>query len=149
MFKKLFKKNAESTKNVKEVVVPCVCDGDNEHCDLILQLRKYQDLRKEIKDEIEILNKSGQESLAHTIRFLEELEANGFHMNRLDRWVNCESNIFILEAIIDKHSSGDIFRMAEELKTYRNKTDIICEKQRALKAVEDDIKKIKSKLGIE
>lgn len=148
MFGNLFK-NKTNKETVEHVTAPCACEGDNEHCDLILQLRKYQDIRKEIKNEIEILNRDSREFLCHFIAFLKKLEENKFTMNSFNNWITCENNMWILERTINQCSSGDIVRMTEELRVYRNKTDIICDKQRALKAVEDDISRIKAKLGIE
>lgn len=146
MFKRLFKRNTESTINTKEVVIPCACDRENEHCDLILKLREKQLLRKDIENKIDALNRDGNELL-----FNKTLENEGFIMDK-DTYKSIaynERSAYILKYVIDKCSSADIFRITEELRTYRNKADIISEKQRALKAVEDDIKNIKSKLGIE
>lgn len=147
MFKSLFKRDIEA----KEVVVPCTCESDNEHCDLILQLRKCQDLRKGIKNEIEVLNNKNHELIFNFIGLLKTLETNGLRMDTYHGWLN--KNIIdgshIIEFTIDAYSSADIFRITEELRTYKNKANIICEKQRALKAVESDISDIKSKLGIE
>lgn len=147
MFKNLFKRDMK----VKEVPVPCTCEGDNEHCDLILRLRKCQDLRKGIENEIEVLDNKNHELVFNFIGLLKTLEANGLRMDAYHGWLAndiCYCNR-IIEFTIDGYSSADIFRITEELRTYKNKADIICEKQRALKAVEDDINKIKSKLGIE
>lgn len=146
MFKNLFKRKVE----VKEIAIPCTCESNNEHCDLILQLRKCQDLRKEIKNEIEVLDNNNHELISNFICFLKTLESNGLRLNPCDKWMSRDDvDTCIIEFTIDGYSSTDIFRMTEELRTYKNKADIICEKQRALKSVEDDIKKIKSKLGIE
>lgn len=151
MFKNLFKKNAKPTVNTNEVIVPCACEENNEHCDLIFQLRKKQALRKDIKDEISALNKDNSEPIFNFVDFLKTLERAGYVMDRNTRYstVFYEANIDILRHIINGYSSADIFRITEELKTCKNKENIICEKQRALKAVEDDIKNIKIKLGIE
>ena len=149
MFKNLFKKSVESTTNIKEAIVPCVCNGDNEHCDLVLKLRKCQDLKKAISQEIEILNKDNHELLNHFIDFLYEFSKRGLPLDSFSPRLTSERNIGIIEWTLHEHSSADIFRITEELKTYKNKDDIICEKQRTLKAVEDDIKNIKAKLGIE
>lgn len=146
MFKKLFKKKVESSTNIKEVAAPCICDKDNEHCNLILQLRKCQDLKKMISHEIEILNKDNHELLSHFIDLLCEF---WLLLDYYNPHLTSERNIKIIESTIQERSSADIFRIAEELKAYKNKDDIIREKQRALKAVEDDIEKIKTELGIE
>ena len=66
-----------------------------------------------------------------------------------NRCMTSERSVEIVKWVIGEYSSADIFRMTEELRTYRNKEDIINEKQRYLRAIEDDIKDIKSKLGIE
>ena len=152
MFKKLFKKNTESTTNTRKVIVPCDCDNGNEHCDLILQLRNCQDLKKTISNEIEILEKDSYELLVNFTNFLYELENRGLLIGRvghMERHMTSDRNIGVIKWVISECSSADIFRITEELKTYKNKDDIICEKQRALKAVEDEIKNIKTKLGIE
>ena len=150
MFKSLFKKNIEYTENTEEIVAPCDCEGEREHCDLILRLRKCQNLRKEIKNEIEILENDNHELICNFINFLKKLEENGVKMERFEKrqWLHY-SNTSIIKRTIEELSSADIFRITEELRVYKNKEDIICEKQRALKAVEDDIKNIKTKLGIE
>ena len=70
-------------------------------------------------------------------------------MNSMNSWITSDHNMLILGHTINEYSAADIWRITEELKTYRNKEEIICEKQRALKAVEDDIANIKFKLGIE
>lgn len=149
MFKNLFKKKVEHITNTKEVVVPCTCEGDNEHCDLILQLRVKQELRKKIKDEIQTLDKDSFELLVNFINFLYELEKHGMSMGFSNRCMTSERDVGIVKWVIGEYSSADIFRMTEELRTYKNKEDIINEKQRYLRVVEDDIKDIKSKLGIE
>ena len=64
-------------------------------------------------------------------------------------WLSPDRSESIIKRTIEDYSSDDIFRITEELRTYKNKEDIICEKRRALKTVEDDIKNIKTKLGIE
>lgn len=149
MFKWLSKKNTESATDLKEIIVPCACDNGNEHCDLVLQLRKCQDLKKMISQEIETLNKSGHELIKHFINFLYEFEKRGLQIGSFNARSTSERNIGIIEWTLQELSSTDIFRITEELKTYKNKNDIICEKRRTLKAVEDDIKNIKAKLGIE
>lgn len=148
MFENLFKNkvNAETTEFT---ITPCVYGGDSEHCDLIIQLRKCQDLRKEIKGQIEELNKGGHESLCYFMNFLCKLEDNGFKMTGFLNCCDSHYNISTLERTINECSAADLWRMTEELKTYRNKADIIYEKNRALRAVEDDITNIKLKLGIE
>lgn len=149
MFKKLFKKGTESTINTKKIIVPCTCDAGNENCDLILQLRKHQGLRNEIKNEIQTLDKGGHELINHFINFLEELKKNGLPMDCFNKWFPNEMIVQAIENTISKCPSAEIFRITQELQTYKNRADIICEKQRALKAVEDDIEKIKTELGIE
>lgn len=148
MFENLFK-NKTNTEATEFTITPCVYGGDSEHCDLIIQLRKCQELRKEIKSQIEELNKGSDESLSYFVEFLKRLEENKFKMNCFNDWISSSHNMLILERTINEHSSADLWRITEELKTYRNRVDIICEKQRALKAVEDDITNIKFKLGIE
>lgn len=152
MFRSLFKKNKKSTEIIKEVAASCVCDGGNEHCDLILKLRECQDLKKVISREIEILEKDSHELLVNFINFLYELENRGLLIGQvgyMERHITSERNIGVVKWVISEHSSADIFRITEELKTYKNKDDIICEKRRVLKAIEDDIENIKDKLGIE
>ena len=149
MFKNLFKKNVESTKNTTKLASPCACNADNEHCDLILQLRKHQELRKAIQSEIDMLDKDSDKLICSFIEFFKKLEKNHFVMNPYSTSMEHTHNIRAIELTIAQCSSIDIFRMTEELRTYKNKEDIICEKKKALKAVEDDIKEIKSKLGIE
>ena len=149
MFKRLFKKSTESTINTKKVIIPCACDGENEHCDLISQLRKHQDLKNNIQNEIQALDNEGHGLLDNFLSLLTSFERNGLYMGKYDGWMAYDRSVEIVKNTINQHSSADIFRRAEELKTYRHKTDIINEKKRALKVVEDDIKNIKSKLGIE
>lgn len=146
MFKSLFKKKVEHTTNTKEVAIPCSCDRNNEHCDLILRLHKCQDLRNNIQNEIETLNKNSYELISNFTNFIRRFDEYGFYFGR---YVSLEKSVEIIEWIIKEYSSADIFRITEELRTYKSKEDIISEKRRALKAVEDDIEKIKAKLGIE
>lgn len=147
MFENLFK-NKANTEATEYTITPCSCDNDNECCDLILQLRRYQDFEKEIKNQIDCLSSDSHKSLDYFIQFLRKLENNGFRMNGNDI-VDCCHNRCVLGHTINEYSSADIWRITEELKTYRNKEDIISEKQRALKVVENDISNIKAKLGIE
>ena len=144
MFGKLLK-NKTST----DTTVQCVCDGGNEHCDLILQLREHQDLRNKIKNEIEMLNKSSYELLSNFTNFLKTMTEHGARIDGFHNDYFIQRNMLAIERTIYNCSSSDILIMTEELKRYKNKYDIICEKQRELKAVEDNIKEIKSKLGIE
>lgn len=147
MFGSLFK-NKTNVESIEHSIVPCACDGDNEHCDLIVKLRKYQDFKKEIKNQIDCLSSDSHKSLDYFVQFLRKLESNGFRMNGSDI-VDCCHNRCVLGHTINEYSSADIWRITEELKTYRNKEDIISEKQKALKVVENDILNIKAKLGIE
>lgn len=153
MFKRLFKKNTESTVNTEEIVVPCNCDGENEYCDLVLRLRECQSLKNEIEKEVEMLRNNDLELIQYFINFLQKLEDNGLYLNKHNKWFDNYYDSYMLFSIIEntisEYSSAYIYRMTEELKTCKNKADIICEKQRALRAVEDSIKDIKSKLGIE
>lgn len=151
MFNNLFKRTIKENEVENEIISSCACENNNEHCDLILQLRKCQDLRKVIKNEIEVLEDNSDGLIFNFIGLLKNLEANGLRMDAHNKWL--DTDIYccnkIVELTIDRYSSADIFRITEELKTYKNKADIICEKRRALKVVEDDIRKIKSKLDIE
>ena len=71
MFKRLFKKNAVSnTEHIKEVTIQCACEGSNEHCDLVLQLREKQALKKDIEDKINALNIDSIPSLFNFVDFL-------------------------------------------------------------------------------
>lgn len=142
MFKNLFK------KSTKEAIVPCACDSNNEHCDLILQLRNCQDLKKNIQNEIRILNDDCHMLLGNFVKLLERLEENGLRSDSFYSYMKQQRNTRVIEYTIQDYSSADIIKITEELKTYKNKEEIICEKQRALKAVEDDIENIKTKLGI-
>lgn len=151
MFKRLFKRNVKSnTEHTKETTIPCTCEGSNEHCDLVLQLREKQALRKEIEDKINAFNKDDSE-LINLVTFLQALESKGFTMEKYgwNAYGYDERNMRILKHVIDEYSSANIFRITEELKSYKNNTYVVAEMERALKAVEDDIKDIKSKLGIE
>ena len=148
MFGRLFK-NKTNTEAAEFTITHCVCGGDSERCDLIIQLRKCQDLRKEIKGQIEALNKDGCELLANFMDFLKRVGVHGARIDGFHDNYFVDRNMKAIERTICDCSYGYIFRMTEELKTYRNKADIISEKQRALKAVEDDISDIKFKLGIE
>lgn len=149
MFKRLFKKKSEPSSNIKKVTIPCPCDRDNEHCDLIIQLRKCQDLRDKIKNEIEVLDEDSFKLLVNIADFIYEFENHGLQLGSFGRCMTSERNVGIIKHTLSEYSSADIFRIIEELKTYKNTEDIICEKQRALKAVENDIKNIKTELGIE
>lgn len=149
MFKRLFKKNVKSnTEHIKEVATPCACEGSNEHCDLVLQLRKCQDLKRMISNKIEILDKDNHKLLNDFVNFFYEFENHGLEMGYF-KTLTPEKYLRAVEWTIQEYSSADIYRITEELRTYKNKELIIREKQRALKAVEDDIKNIKYKLGIE
>lgn len=144
-----FKKNINPTDEIKKVVIPCYCGGGNEQCDLILQLRNLQDSREKIKNEIQTLDKDSFELLVNFTNFLYKLEEHGMTMGSYGRHMTFERNVGIVKWVIGEYSSADILRITEELRTYRNKEDIINEKRRYLTAVENDIKNIKSKLGIE
>ena len=152
MFKNLFNKNTKSTEDIKEIVVPCYCDAGNDNCDLVLKLREKQALKKEIEDKINTFNKDNSE-LINFFKFLKALDNKGFAMEKglygYDVYGYSKRNMSILKYVIDECSSTDIFRITEELKTYKTNTYVIAEMKRTLKATEDDIKNIKSKLGIE
>lgn len=136
MFNKLFNKNT----------VPCACEGNSEHCDLIIQLREKQAVSKGIKDEIETLNKNRQKSLNDFVDFLKVIDSVCTY--RECRWDDYFRED-ILEQVINKDSFANIIKVIDALSTYKNNMCLIAEKQKVLKAVEDDIKEIKSKLGIE
>ena len=135
MFKKLFKKKAKSSTNI----TPYVCSKDNE---LLLQLRKCQDLKKTISQEIENFSKDNHELFSYFANFFSEL------VTRVNSY-EPEREMYIINRTIQERSSAEIFKIAEDLKAYKDKDDIIHEKRRALKAVEDDIERIKAELGIE
>lgn len=149
MFKYLLKKEPEK---VEEVVIPCGCEhNDNEQCDLISQLRGYQDAKKKIEDEIKMLDRDNRILVASFIEFLQMLEDRGFMMDSSERFkcIRNERNMIILEHVIDDCSFDYILRVTEELKLCKTKTDIINNKEFALNGVKDKIRDIKLKLDIE
>ena len=148
-----FKKEQSVNKEkvAVKIVVPCVCESnDGEQCDLISQLREYQKIEKELLKEIELLDRNSIELIFNFVGFLKKLEDNGLVMNnhygsRIDSYYSS----CIVRDTISKYSSADIFRITEELRTYKNKDNIIVEKKRVLIEIQDKIKSIKDKLGIE
>ena len=146
------KQNEEPEKVVSKIVVPCVCESNSsEHCDLILKLRELQKIEKELKKEIETMDKDVYELMFNFIGFLKTLEDNGYVMNDSRGW-RIPDNYFCSEIIkrtIRDYSYDDIFRITEELRVYKNKENILIEKQRVLKEIKNKIKDIKDKLGIE
>ena len=152
MFEKLFKKKSEPEKIIEETVTPLVCEfNDNDNCDLILKLREYQSIEKDVKKEIETLKKDSDELLFNFAGFLKSLENNGLVLDRQygDRSFFSLYNADIVKKTINKYSSDNIHRVAEELKTYKYKDNIIVEKEKVLKEIQSKIKDIKNKLGIE
>ena len=137
----LFKKN--------KIAAPCACEGNNENCDLVLSLREKQKLSKQIKDEITTLDKKCCGLIRDFVNFIIALQSNGYHMDvdYVNRYVNTHEHI--IEYTINEYASADILKIAEGLLAYTNNKNLIAEKQKALKVIEDEIKDIKSKLGIE
>lgn len=144
---KLFKKEPE--KIIEKVVVPCDCNYENEHCDLISQLRKYQKTEKELEKEIEMIEKDSHKLIFNFLGLLKSLENNGLKMDDYYNYLDSYHSSYVVKDTISRYSSADIFRITEELKTYKNKDDIIIEKQNILKEIQNKIKDIKDNLGIE
>lgn len=137
----LFKKN--------KIAAPCACKGNNENCDLVLSLREKQKLSKQIKDEIEFFNKDSQSTLNVIVDFLNTLDKCGYSSYNSVYHIK-EYKMTIVERAIDQYLSfDDIDNMVKKLSTYKTSMCMIAEKQKELKVVEDEIKDIKSKLGIE
>lgn len=152
---KWFKKeqSAEPEKVVAKIVVPCVCEtNSSEHCDLILKLRERQKIEKELLEEIKKLDRDNFGLIFNLMGLLKSFESNGLIMNDYYNKFSCldsERAKYIVVKTIDKYSYEDIFRLAEELKTYKNKYNILVEKRKNLSEIQKQIKDIKNKLGIE
>ena len=154
MFDWLFK-NKQDTKSetiITKITLPCVCEsGNSEQCDLILQLRKYQDIESKLNKEIEMLDKDSDELIFNFIGLLKSLERNGLIMGgyySVNNYLDCSLSRHTIKETINKYSSADIFRITEELRTHKNKEDIMVEKIKCLKEIQNKIKEIKDKLGI-
>ena len=138
----MFKWLKKDSEKIQEKV-PCACDANNEYCDLISRLSELQKTEKELKEEIETLSKDRDKLILNFTEFIELLDKYGYRYNFNDRLL-----FHIVKDAVDACSSADIFRIAEELKTYKDKSEIIIEKEMCLKTISNEIKDIKDNLGI-
>lgn len=153
MFERFFKKeqNVEPEKIKEEVIIPCACDfGNNEHCDSISKLRDLQKMERDLKKDIDMMEKDSSMLIFNFVGLLKSLESNGLIMND-EYGCSIDNGYFacIVKETISNYSYDDIFRITEELRIYKNKDNIIIEKEKILTGIQKQIKDIKDKLGIE
>lgn len=138
----LFKKSAKPETKV----ISCAYDAGNEHCDLISQLREYQDTKRKIQNEINSLTCDDSQLLSNVAMFMQKAIENGFCP---ERHSFSDYNMYCFKNTIDHYTLDEVIVMVDSLKTYKNRAEIVDEKQTSLKVIEEKIKDVKSKLGIE
>ena len=157
MFKKLYETRWKNKLKelpeevVKEIVPPCDCESYiNEHCDLISKLRYLQKMERDLKKDIDMMEKDSHELIFNFVGLLKSLENNGLIMNDYNGChIDNGYSGYVVKRTLNKYSYDDIFRITEELKTYKLKDNIIIEKRKILTEIQKQIKDIKDKLGIE
>lgn len=152
MFKLFRKKEPEKIIEQVMVRVPCCdCNFNNKYCDLIDELHKYQEIQQELLKEIELLRDGNNINnlLFNFIELLKSLENYGFTTDSYAR--KYFDNYYLLGCVqhaIRDYSYEGILKITEELRTYKNKDNIIMEKEKSLIEIKKKIQSIKNELGI-
>lgn len=145
----------------------CKHESDTNDCNLVQQLKEKQSALRIIENDIKAYSKYDLSIAQHTKSFLKSLESHGFKMDKYYKsllWSYYEEkddcgavyNMFkegygvqILERALCDVSFKDIDNIFNELKAIKQRCVILEEKEAAAKALRQDIKNIKTKLGIE
>ena len=161
----LFKSKVENRKNNKqEDSAACELNGGNQTCDLIEQLRLKQEKLHNIKEQQEKLINRHPELLNSLIKILLAAEHTDFphltyifcdsrsyktYSDGVNRFFSMYDGTSVLEQILLKVSTSDIDAMCTELKSLRERGQLVQQCDNERKSVEEEISSIKSKLGIE
>ena len=155
LLKNIFKKVQKSDSASQGI---CKYESATNDCSLIQQLKEKQAEARVIESEIKSYDKDDLSIISHVIDFLRTLEQYGFRMNDfkafgysedVDRMFVHYNEVSILERALYNMSTSDIDSIANELKSLKQKTVTLEEKNSALEAVNKDIANIKTRLGIE
>jgi hypothetical protein len=144
----------------------CRHESDTNDCNLVQQLKEKQSALRTIENDIKAYSKYDLSIVQQTKSFLKSLESCGLKMDKYYRqslyWFDKEkddcgavSSMFehygaqIIEKALYDFSLEDINNIFNELKSLKQKTMILEEKEAAASALRQDIANIKMKLGIE
>lgn len=161
----LFKSKVEDkTSDEQEDSVACKLNGGNQTCDLIEQLRLKQEELHSIEERYKELKNRDPELLNSLIKILLAAEHSDFprmaylfsgdHSYRgysegVHRFFFMYDGTGVIEQILLNVSTSDIDNMCVELKTLRERGQLIQKCDNEKRAVEKEITGIKEKLGIE
>ena len=145
----------------------CKHESATNDCGLVQQLKEKQSALRIIENDIKAYSKYDLSIAQHTKSFLKSLELCGFKMDKyygkssiwsykekddygaVDYMFNESYGVQILERALSDVSLENIDNVFNELRAIKQKCMILEEKEAAAKALKQDIKNIKIKLGIE
>ena len=170
-FKKCIKESQKLDKamnNIYRGKIENVCrhESDTNDCNLVQQLKEKQSALRTIENDIKAYSTYDLSIVQQTKSFLQSLESCGLKMDKYYRqslyWFDKEKDdcgavgyMFehygapIIEKALYDFSLEDIDNIFNELKSLKQKTMILEEKEAAASALRQDIANIKMKLGIE
>lgn len=175
-FKKCIKEALEIDKTMNKIYYGkteniCRYESNTNDCDLVQQLKEKQSALRIIEKDIKTYREYNLSIVQYTKSFLKSLESCGFKMDRYygeSPYMFCASSyreenkhsavddmfesfygVQILETALYDISLKDIDNVYNELKAIKQRYMILEEKEIAAKALRQDIKNIKTKLGIE
>lgn len=161
----LFKSKVGDKANDKqEDSVVCKLSGGNQTCDLIEQLRLKQEELHNIKKRQKKLENRHPELLNSLIKILLAAEHTDFprltyiycdsrsyktYSDGVNRFFSMYDGTSVIEQILLKVSTSDIDSMCTELKSLRERGQLVQQCDNERRSVEEEISSIKKKLGIE
>lgn len=153
----------EQAQKLDIAMTSCQFESSNNDCSLIQQLKDKQEKKREVDGKITSFEMYEPVVLEKFMEFLFKLERDGFEMgtefrshhtpsaygSKIKDTFTISYGVQRFQGVIDQTTEADIDAIYTELKTIKNRVNILRGLHRESSALSDEIKKIKSQLGIE
>ena len=148
--------SVEQVAPVKEV---CQFTEDSGDCSLVQQLKQKQAEKRDVDAKIKSYESTGAETVPYFLRFLVSMEQQGLEMERNFARSCYDSRIYYdfhhrcgtarLEEVLCRIPDNEINLMFEELRSLKNKAQVVGEYWAISKKLGEEISELKIKLVIE
>lgn len=148
---------------IEEVTPTCQFESNNNDCSLIQQLKEKQTTKRGIDEKIKAFEQHEPAVIDKLLEFLLLLESNRFEMGMecrsyhmpgaynsgVKRTFYDHYSMLRLERVIAQVTESDLDAIHAELKSMKNRVNVLGELHQQSSALADEIKVIKAQLGIE
>ena len=162
-FKRLFGSAVEQAPEFDAAMVSCQFESSNKDCSLVQQLKDKQTQKREIDSKITSFENHEPVVFEKFMEFLLKLERNRFEMgieyrsyhtpgaynSRIKGTFGGYCGVERFEAVIAQTTIADIDAIHDELRTIKNRVNVLGGLHQQSKALSDEIKSLKAQLGIE